>query len=207
MHSLLVSQSDIWLLTLSAFAGAVHMLAPDHWMPLSLSSWQRKWGMTKTVMLSLLALSFHLAFGFLIYLAIRPVLLSFESRWLFPLSVALVVLAAALRSVRFNRIREVLRLGSNRIWGAVSVLSLLGPCESLIPVMVKGHNLGMGYLSAAGAFAFGTVIAGVLVIMLGRSIWNHPSRLNQIVCWALRRRSVVPAALGVAIGIVFILKL
>jgi hypothetical protein len=183
------------------------MVAPDHWMPLSLSSWQRRWGVSKTILLSLLALSFHLAFGFLLYLAIRPILLSFESRWLFPVSVALVIVAAALRSIRFNRIREVLRLGSNGLWSAVSVLSLLGPCESLIPVMVKGHHLGIGYLSAAIAFALGTVIAGVLVISMGRFIWNHPNRLNQIVCWALRRRSAVPAALGVALGIIFILKL
>lgn len=183
------------------------MLAPDHWMPLSLSSWQRRWGVGKTVALSLLALSFHLVLGFSIYLAIRPLLLSFNSSWLFPVSVGMVIIAAGLRSVRFNRIREVLRLGPNRLWNTAAVLSLLGPCESLIPVMVKGHNLGMGYLSAAVAFALGTVIAGVIVIAMARSLWNHPSKLNQIISWALRRRSAVPAALGVALGIIFILKL
>jgi len=183
------------------------MLAPDHWMPLSLSSWQKRWGVGKTMLLSLLAISVHLALGFSIYLAIRPLLLSWDARWLFPASVGMVVVVAALRSARFSRIREVLRLGPNRLWSSVAVLSLLGPCESLIPVMVKGHNLGIGYLSAALAFALGTILSGVIVIAMGRSIWNHPSRLNQIVSWALQRRSAVPAALGVAIGIVFILKL
>lgn len=163
--------------------------------------------MGKTIGLSLLALGFHLLLGFSIYLAIRPVLLSFDSRWLFPVSVGIVILAAGLRSARFNRIREVLRLGPNRLWTMASVLSLLGPCESLIPVMVKGHNLGIGYLSAAAAFALGTVLSGVLVIAMGRSLWNQPNKLNQIICWALRRRSAAPAALVVAIGIIFILKL
>jgi hypothetical protein len=183
------------------------MLAPDHWMPLSLASWQRKWGVVKTVALSLLALIFHLALGFVLYLTLRPIIIAYRSHRLFYVSVALVILAAALRSARFGKIREVLRLGSNRIWRGVTVLALLGPCESLIPVMVKAHHLGIGYLSTAAAFALGTLVSGVLVITLGRYIWNHPIKLNQGVSWALHRRSVIPATLGVALGLIFILKL
>jgi hypothetical protein len=207
MHLVLTHGSDFWFLILSAFAGAVHMLAPDHWMPLSLASWQRKWGMGKTSAYSFLAILTHLVFGFALYIAIRPALLNCDERWLFPASVAMVALSSALRYARFNRIREVLRLGSNPLWNAISILSLLGPCESLIPVMVKGHRLGSGYLLAAIAFAVGTLVAGLGVIVLGRSIWNHPSRLNQLISWALRRRSAMPAAIGVGLGIIFILNL
>lgn len=183
------------------------MLAPDHWMPISLSSWQRRWGVGKTVGCSLLAVLFHLVLGFALYLVIRPVLLNCDERWLFPASVAMVALSAAVRHARFNRIRDVLRLGPNPLWKGVAILSLLGPCESLIPVMVKAHRLGDGYLLAALAFALGSIAAGLAVILAGRSIWNHPSRLNQLISWALRRRSAVPAAIGVGMGILFILKL
>jgi hypothetical protein len=207
MHLHFVSSADSWLVTLSAFAGAVHVLAPDHWMPLSLASWQRKWGAGKTFLLSLLALGAHLLMGFALYLAIRPVLMTWNSKWLFPASVLMVILCAAARTARFSRIREVLRMGPNRLWSAFAVLSLLGPCESLIPVMVKAHHLGFGYLSAGAAFAVGTVVSGIVTIALGRLIWNHPRRFTRGIDWTSHWRSVVPAALGVALGIIFILKL
>lgn len=201
------STSETLLLILSAFAGAIHMLAPDHWMPLSLKSWQRQWGQAKTLVLSLLALAGHLGVGFAIYLILRPLIITYVGSTLFMASVALVIAGAILRAARFGSIREILRMGSNRIWSTLSVLSLLGPCESLIPVMIKAHHLGVGYLVAFAGFAAGTLLSGLLLIFAGRYFWNHPIRLNQGVSWALQRRSVLPVLAGVTAGLIFLLKL
>jgi hypothetical protein len=195
------------LLLLSLMAGSVHVLAPDHWVPASLLCWQRRWKPRAAVGFVLSSLLLHVASGFAIYLVLAPLLERIAVSRFFAFAVGLVVVGAGIRAMRFSRIRDVLGLGSNWLWAALTVASLLGPCESIIPIFLKARQLGMGYLEPFMAFAAGTVLMGGAMIIGGGRIWNSPLHLTRSIRWANRPRSVVPIAAVVATGLIFLLRL
>src|SRR4051794_27706104 len=103
------------LIFLSALAGGLHVLAPDHWVPSSLLSWQRGWRFPRAALFAALAFVAHVGSGFLIYaVTIAPLgrryrhaILAIGTSKLLALSILAVVLVLALRAVRFNRIKDV----------------------------------------------------------------------------------------------------
>jgi hypothetical protein len=201
MHMLLM------LFLLSAIAGAIHVMAPDHWVPASILSWQRRWNPLRAALFSGAMLTAHVLMGAGLYFVFDDQLRELNPARLFPYSLAFVVGLMLLRMLRFSRIRDVQRVGNHAWWGWVAVLSLLGPCESIIPIFLKSASLGAGYLFPLLAFWVGTVSAGVALTLSGRFVWNRPLWLIRAFDWANQRVAVLPIAAGVALGLRYLLRL
>jgi len=200
-----LSHATEMLLVLSMLSGAVHVLAPDHWLPASVLAWKRGWSLRKSAVFAAVILTFHVLLGAAIYFCLEDWLEQIRTPALYGFGVALVFLVMILRLIRFSRIREVLRAGPKSNWGIFAVLSLLGPCESIIPVFIKSGQLRVGYLLPGIAFLFGTLISGWICILLGRTLWDRPLWLPRGVTWAFRRGTLVPVAAGLAVGLGLIL--
>jgi hypothetical protein len=192
---------------LSVLSGAVHMLAPDHWLPASVVAWQRGWGYRRTVGFAALAHLSHVLLGVLIFFAFDPILLGLDPSRLFRFTLGLVLVVMAIRLVRFSRVREVLRAGPSSAWGIVAVFSLLGPCESVIPILIKSHQLGTGYLLPVAAFVLGSWIAGSSLVLAGRVLWDRPFWLPRSVNWAWRVPAILPVAASLGLGLRAILRI
>jgi hypothetical protein len=202
-----LSHSTQMALILSALAGSLHVLTPDHWIPSSLLVWQRNWGGRRAVAFSFGAFVLHILSGILIYLLFHRYLDTFESTRLFGFTLALVASVMVLRLLRYSKIKEVLQAGPRGAWGILAVLSLLGPCESIIPILIKCRQLGMGYLIPVIAFAVGTFVVGTGCMLTGRYLWSKPFLLPRGLHWASRVRTVLPMATALAIGMIAILKI
>lgn len=195
------------LVSLSAFAGALHVLAPDHWVPLSILGWQRRWSPRRAALFTAGALTLHVLLGAAIYFVFDGRLRALNPARIFPYSLALVAGVMCLRGLRFSRIRDVQRMGTHAWWGWVAVLSLLGPCESLLPIFLKSASLGVGYLVPLAAFWLGTVSAGVALGLTGRFLWDRPLWLISAFDRANQRLAVLPVAAGVVLGLRYLLRL
>ena len=180
------------LLALSFAAGAIHVAAPDHWMPTSIVAWQRHWGRRRTVAFTLFALLIHLALGVGLYFALRPLLRDLSSRGLVIFTIALVGTVALVRGLRAKRFYEVFRSGARGRWAFYAVVSLLGPCESLLPVLVKAGQLGVGYVLPSAVFLAGTVITGTLLVSRGGRLWDEPVRLIRSLQAVNTQRAALP---------------
>jgi hypothetical protein len=194
------------VIMLSVFAGAVHVMAPDHWIPASMLSWQRGWGFVRAVAFSTVALLFHVLFGFGVYLGLHDWLIRIPENDLFPFALLLVSVMALVRAFRFSDRGRVVRLGTSRIWGTMAVFSLLGPSESVIPILLKAGHLGIGYPIPLAAFAAGTVFSGAFLLAAGRFVWNHPLWLSRSLGWAHQRATVVPIAASVVVGLAYLFR-
>ena len=91
------------LLALSFIAGAVHVVAPDHWMPLSLVGWQKRWTGIRLGLVAASAYAVHAGLGFLIFIAARPLMAQLRGRDFLWAAIGFVVLCGGLRSLRFQR--------------------------------------------------------------------------------------------------------
>jgi hypothetical protein len=114
---------------------------------------------------------------------------------------------ALVRGIRFRHIPEVLRTGSGGFWGLLTVISLLGPCEAIIPILVKARLLGTGYLIPATAFFMGSLIGGLFLVLSGRMIWNRPLWLPQGMQWLRSFRLAVPLMAVVVMSLTLLLRI
>lgn len=188
-------------------AGLAHVLAPDHWIPGSLLTWQRRYGGFKTTLLAIALYALHVAVGAAIYFTFARWLNPLEGRPFFQFTVALVALTSTLRGLRVPRIEGVFRTGPTGRWGIWGVFKLLGPAESLIPILIKANHVGSGYaLSTVGYFA-GTLVAGTALMGVGHQFWNQPLLLPRVLAWSQRKLASLPAAAALAVGLGFLLKL
>lgn len=201
------SSEAISMMLLAALAGAVHVMAPDHWMPTSILSWQRGWTWPRTVAFATGSFLLHILMGVAIFYGFHPFLMMLDSHFLLGFGLFLVVSVMFLRLVRFSRIQEVLRSGSQSIWGSFATLSLLGPCESIIPILIKSGQLGMGYATPLLAFALGTVVAGCAAVLSGHLMWNRPLGLPLGLAWAQRSSAVLPVIAGLTAGLGVLLRM
>ena len=195
------------LIFLSAFAGGVHVLSPDHWVPASILSWQRRWGAPQTAAFVAMAMAIHVGLGVVLYFALAQWFCLVQPEVLFPVSLIFVFGLMFLRGFRFSQIQNVQRLGPHGIGGVVSVVSLLGPCESIIPVLIKASSMGMGYLLPLAAFLLGTVLAASGLALSGQMVWNRPYLLARTFSWFDTRIALLPVAAGVALSLRFLLRL
>lgn len=195
------------LFLLSLLAGALHVMAPDHWVPASILSWQRRWNGVAVVAFTALVMVIHLAMGIGLYFVFDEWFRALQPAQLFPVAMIFVFGMMILRGFRFSQIHEVQRLGPHSWWGVFSVVSLLGPCESIIPVLIKSSSLGVGYLLPIFAFFCGTVLAGSALVLSGQWVWNRPFWLTRTFDWVNQRVALLPVAASVVLGLRFLLRL
>ena len=189
------------IILLAGLVGAAHVLAPDHWFPTSILSWQRRWSISRSALFALAIYGLHAALGLMIYFLFNHVFEKLNSGRLLAFSVILVVSVSLVRIIRFPRVREVLASGHNGPWGLFVAISLLGPAESLIPILIKSGHSGVGYLAPALSFLIGTMAMGTLSVFLGSMFWDRPHGLPLGMNWAFRGGAVVPVLAGVAVGL------
>jgi hypothetical protein len=206
---MLSGEAGSWqmLILLSAMAGAVHVLAPDHWVPASILAWRQRWSPIQVAAVGSLAFGLHVLVGFLIFACFPDFFLDLASVGLMTFTLAIVGLFSILRALRYWRIGQAFHIGTNRFWGIATMLSLLGPCESIVPVLIKARQMGAGYLVAVVAFGAGSVASGISLILLGRFLWDRPILLPQALAWAYRRRSVLPVSAVVVAGLAYLVSL
>jgi hypothetical protein len=196
------------ILVLVAFLiGALHMLAPDHWVPLSLLSWQKGWGSRRTRSTTLQLLASHLVVGLLLALVLAQWADGMADDDLLLFSLLLVGAVTIVRVFRFSRLQEAFSSGPYSKRGVLAAWSLLGPAESLIPIVLRSNELGAGFLSPFLAYAVGTLLVGTWLVFWGRSLWNRPLILPR--GWMLMQRSapVIPLLAFVLTGISVWVKL
>jgi hypothetical protein len=194
------------MIVLAALAGAVHVLAPDHWLPASVVAWQRGWSLSRSAAFAALTFLVHLVLGVVIYFSFDSILAEQEASRLFAFGMILVFSVMIVRMLRFSRLREVVRAGPNSSWGLFAVISLLGPCESVIPILIKARQLGIGYLIPSVSFLAGTMVVGMACVVAGRLLWNRPLWLPRGISWARSRSAILPAVAGLALGLTAILR-
>lgn len=196
-----------WFMALAALAGALHVLAPDHWVPASILSWQRGWRPGRSLAFWNAALAAHIGLGAAIFFAFQDLVFQLRAQRLFTISLLLIAVIAVFRAARFRRIAEVFRFSRSGLWGVFTVISLLGPCESIVPVLIKSHSLNHGYILPLLAFWLGSAFTGSVFLLLGREIWNRPLWLPLGIGLANRRGSALPIAVCLMVGLSFLLKL
>jgi hypothetical protein len=174
------------LLAISFLLGGVHVLSPDHWVPLSLQGWQRNWSSWRIRSVAAQFFLLHVLTGLLAALILAEWASALGDETLFGFSLAVVLGFAGLRFLRFSRVREAFLAGPQSKRGILAAWSLLGPAESLIPVVLKSNQLGQGYGLATAAYAAGTLLAGTALVLVGRKIWNRPLLLAQGYAWVSR---------------------
>ena len=175
------------MITLIAFLlGLVHVLSPDHWVPLSLQSWQRGWNYHRTQGLVFQLMLLHVAMGLLAALILGEWARGLGPSGLFAFSLGLVLVMSLARFVRFSRLREAFLAGPQSKRGLVAAWGLLGPAESLVPVVMKSVQLGEHWLAPVIAYTAGTLIAGSALVFWGRRLWNQPSILARGYLWVGR---------------------
>jgi hypothetical protein len=200
-------QTTTLLVLLSAFAGAVHVMAPDHWVPASIHAWQRRWSIPRAIAFSVSVLTLHVLFGIGMYFALGDWLRALRPQQLFPFAIAVVLLMMAVRAIRYSRIQDVQRLGPHSHWGILAVVMLLGPCESILPVFIKASSLGVGYLLPLGAFLAGTVVTGSVLVVSGRLAWNRPFWITRFFDRFNQRVALLPVAAACVLGMRLLLRL
>jgi hypothetical protein len=196
------------LLALSFMAGAVHVIAPDHWMPLSLLGWQKSWREGRLALLAAAGCCAHVLAGFILFLCMPPYIARLGARGFLWAAIAFVVVCGGLRSFRFQRIAETLRCKKDGGRALIAPLLLLGPAESLVPICFKAATAGNGYAGVLLAFMVGTFVSSVFLLSYGRITWNEPLKLVRNVSWTARGVvAALPAMVVVLAGIVLITRL
>jgi hypothetical protein len=192
------------LIYFAAFAGAVQMIAPDHWLPLSVFSWQRGWRVSSTVLFSLFFFVLHVALGLGLYLAFAHPLSLVTENHLAIFTVCFLGVLGLLRAFHFSKLGYIIhrapRWNNKSLGGAKSLLLFLGPSEMLIPVLMKARMDQVGFRIPVVAFFLGTVLAGSLLVASSRLLWNRPTMLPKAVHWAHGKLAAYPAALGALMG-------
>ena len=189
------------MITVALIVGALHVLAPDHWVPLSLFSWQKGWGVRKTRNAGLQLFGSHLLFGFVLALVLAKGSTGMDHHQLMILSLTLVSAVTLIRVFRFSRLKEAFSSGPHSKRGILAAWSLLGPAESLIPIVLRSEELGFGYFGAFLAYSCGTLLAGLSLVFWGRSVWNRPWILPRSWLFLQRSAPVIPAIALLITGI------
>ncbi len=201
----------VWtMLLLSALSGAVQALTPDHWIPASVVAWQRGWTTRRCSILAAIALSLHVLAGlflFLVFWAARDIWRPLNPDQLFGVSLVLVALALLFRISRFQKLRQILLAGPDSSWGIYAVFTLLGPCEYLIPILLKSRQLGFGYLTPTLAVGLGTLLVGTGLSTLGRTLWNRPLWLPRSLHWGRKPQAMIPILTCLLLGLGAIFRL
>jgi hypothetical protein len=190
---------------LACFAGAIHMVSPDHWVPFSVMSWQRGWRFPRLFGASLLLSLAHVGLAFLIYLALQFFLNPIPASSLVIFAGVLVATLALVRTLRFDRIGEVFGGGGRKksVYGLSTVLSLLGPSEVLLPILMKARMIGVARETVLAGFTLGTLSAILFLALASHLAWNQPSRLPRLLSLTRSRFALAPMSVGIALAVLY----
>ena len=186
----------------AALAGAAQMIAPDRWMPASVFAWQKGWKSVRIAAFSLLIFSVHVGLGFGLYAVLARLLSAVSEDNLAIFSLLFLGLIGTVRAIRFSRFREILYRGPRVSAVIYTLLSLLGPSEMIIPVLMKARADGIPPLPALLPFWAGTCLAGFAMLIMARARWNEPMALPRAIQWCQSRVSALPMAAGALVGVV-----
>ena len=190
---------------LSVAAGTAQAVSPDRWMPLSIHSWQRGWKSERALRVGALLASIHVALGVLLFFLILPLLRQLNPNSVSVLAAAVILGGSFARLFRFRRMREVLGSGIQGRWGVPAVLSLMGPCELALPLLLKAGMSGHGYFVATLGLLSGTLLGVLSLASLFRRSWNVPTRLAALVEWTQGPGVAVPTA-ALSMGVILALR-
>ena len=188
------------LLILSFAVGAIHVIAPDHWIPTSVFAWQRRWNLLMLALFAALALLLHTVAGAGIYFLLQDPIKKLDSTTLFAFTMGWLALAAAIRAIRFSSAQNAIYSNSQPLWGIVSLLGILGPAESLLPILFRASHAGEGYLLPIVCYLGGTWACGILLMAGGRYLWDRPLWFSRSAELAGRKLAAFPVATGLAVG-------
>ena len=170
-------------------------------MPASVLAWQKGWPTSRIASFSLAALVFHLGLGAVIYalIAILPITIPANSLGIF----TLVFLGAigTVRALRFSRVREVLFRSPDSRRALYSILSLLGPSEMDVPVLLEAKVEGAPIYPILVAKLVGSWVTSLVILSFARASWNRPMALPSAVQWCRSRMATVPMMAGVLVGV------
>jgi hypothetical protein len=148
------------------------------------------------------SLGMHVGFGALLFFGINPVLSLFlSSQELMICSAFLVLASLGIRFLRFSKFLPAFRHARSGVWGFFLLAGLLGPAESIIPILFKFKMLGMGFGIPIASYALGTISAGVGLLIYGRVSLNEPQWLARRFSAIGSRRMAVPAYGALVLGV------
>ena len=192
------------LIIFAAFAGAVQMVAPDHWMPASLLSWQRGWRLSRIMVLTFALSLVHVLLGFGLYLLLQPVLARIPESRLSAFTIILIGAVGLVRALRFSPVRQVLHRSSRLGRGLGAVFFLLGPSEMIIPLLMKANMDQMDFGFPIIVFFAATWLTGTVFISVARIYWNRPFALPRSLDWCQSRMALYPWVAAASVGVIFL---
>jgi hypothetical protein len=196
------------LIVFAALAGAVQMVAPDHWMPISVFAWQRGWTVSRTSLIAFPLFLLHVLLGCALYLILQTPLSHVSEKNLAGFTFLLLGGFGLLRAVHFARMGHVIH--RNPRWhnkasrGWLPLLFFLGPSEMVLPLLMKAHmdQMDPGFLLVV--FFAATVVSGSMLVGWARLSWNRPSFLPRAVDWCNSKIAAYPVAISAAVGILLL---
>jgi hypothetical protein len=152
-----------FLLTVVIALSALHMLAPDHWVPITISSYRRRFSRTKTYLLAATIGLGHGVSSSVLSLAIAVVGALFFPVYYVNLFAVLLLIAVAVYIV--VKATKESREGTKA--ESVSMLVSAIPDPALVPFILLAHGFGTLYSSVmVGAFVLAAVVSVTIVVFL-----------------------------------------
>ena len=197
------------LAALAFLAGALHVLAPDHWVPSSLLAWRRSWTLRRRSRFAAGVLIAHVLGGVLLFALSRAVLTAAGAGpdRIFSVLVALVAAMGGLRILRFSRLGPL--QGSSPesgLWNFVEVVAMIGPAETLVPLLWRAQTTGFSLVAVSVVYGVATLLSGLVCVLGGPIVWNRPDWLPRGIAWAGSRRVAFPIVAGVSLSVAYWLR-
>jgi hypothetical protein len=196
------------LIVFAALAGAVQMVAPDRWMPISVFAWQRGWTVSRSALFAFPLFLFHVLLGLGLYLALQTPLSHIREKNLAGFTFLLLGGFGLIRAVHFARMGHVIhrnpRWHNKALRGWLPLLFFLGPSEMVLPVLMKAHidEMDPGFLLLV--FFAATVVSGSILVGWARLSWNRPSFLPRAVDWCNSKIAAYPVAVSALVGVLLL---
>ncbi len=161
--------------------------------------------MTLTLAIGAVLLLAHVVLGAALYFALEQPLRHWVSpERFFVFATGFSLFFMLVRMVRFSDLENAFETGAQRSRGLVSVFLLLGPAETLIPLLTRSGQLGAGFLVPVLGFAAGTLAVGLLTTAFGRMLCSRPNWLTLGLDWFYRPVAMAPLAAGAALGLLLV---
>jgi hypothetical protein len=202
------------LIIFAALMGAVQMVAPDRWMPLSVFAWQRGWTVSRTTLVAFPMFLLHVLLGWALYLLFQSPLSHVAEKNLAGFTFLLLGGLGLLRAVHFARMGHVIHRNPRWLNGRLNkvsrgwlpILFFLGPSEMVLPVLMKARmdQMDPGFLLLA--FFAATVVSGSVLVGSARLSWNRPSVLPRAVDWCNSKVAAYPVVVSVLVGVVLLTR-
>ena len=196
------------MIAVTALLGVFHSMSPDHWVPLSVLSWQRALSTRQLLEKTAALVAGHLGLALLMAWILMPVVAhsGLTAASVLRVGALLVAGAVLVRMRRLERMLEVFRGGNHGKGALMTTLSLLGPAESLVPLLLKarieGHS-GLPVLALYGGLTFATIST---LAILGHRLWNDPTRLARGLSLLLKPSFSFPVAAVLGLSLVAMLQ-